>query len=54
MNRLFWQMKYIITVSIAVFVLSTPLLAQEGESDNWKKAQEEMNKYIWRIKCFYG
>ena len=53
MNRLFWQMKYIITVSIAVFVLSTPLLAQEGESDDWKKAQAEMKAMFGGVPVMF-
>jgi AhpD family alkylhydroperoxidase len=54
MNRLFWQMKYIITVSIAVFVLSTPLLAQEGESDAWKKAQAEMKAMFGGVPVMFN
>jgi AhpD family alkylhydroperoxidase len=53
MNKLFWQMKYIITVSIAVFVLSTPLLAQEGESDSWKKAQAEMKAMFGGVPVMF-
>jgi AhpD family alkylhydroperoxidase len=35
MNNLFQNVRYLITVSLAVFVFSTALFAQEGESDSW-------------------
>ena len=54
MNRLFHQMRYIITVSIAVFVLSTPLIAQEGESDDWKKAQAEMKAMFGGVPVMFN
>jgi AhpD family alkylhydroperoxidase len=53
MNRLFFQMRCIITVSIAVFVLSTPLIAQEGESDSWKKAQAEMKAMFGGVPVMF-
>ena len=54
MNRLFGKMKYIITASIAVLVLSTPLLAQEGESDSWKKAQSEMKAMFGGVPVMFN
>ncbi len=54
MNKLLWQMKYIITVSIAVFVLSIPLIAQEGESDSWKKAQAEMKAMFGGVPVMFN
>ena len=53
MNRLFLQMKYVIAVTIAVFVLSTPLLAQEGESDDWVKAQAEMKAMFGSVPVMF-
>ena len=54
MNRLFWKMRYIIAASIAVFVLSTPLLAQEGDSDSWKKAQTEMKAMFGDVPVMFN
>jgi AhpD family alkylhydroperoxidase len=54
MNKLFHQMRYIITVSIAVFVLSTPLIAQDGESDDWKKAQAEMKSMFGGVPVMFN
>ena len=54
MNRLFHQTKCIITVCIAVFVLSTPLLAQEGEADSWKKAQAEMKAMFGEVPVMFN
>ena len=49
MNKLFQQTKCIITVCITVFVLSTPLLAQESDSDSWNKAQAEMKAMFGKV-----
>ena len=54
MNRLFWRMRYIVAASIALFVLSTPLLAQEGESDSWKKAQAEMKVMFGDVPIMFN
>ena len=53
MNRLFHQMKCIITVCIAVFVLSTPLLAQESTSNSWDKAQAEMKAMFGSVPVMF-
>lgn len=47
MNRLFQETKCIIKVCITLFVLSTPLFAQESKSDSWNKTQAE-------IKVLFG
>jgi AhpD family alkylhydroperoxidase len=53
MNRLFHQTKSIITVCIAVFVLSTPLLAQESSSEDWNKAQAEMKAMFGSVPVMF-
>ena len=53
MNRLFHQTKWIITVCIAVFLLSTPLLAQESSSDSWNKAQAEMKAMFGSVPVMF-
>lgn len=54
MNKLFQQTKYIITVCITVFVLSTPLLAQESQTDALKKMQTEMEKAFGTIPFYFN
>ena len=53
MNRLIHQTKCIITVCITVFVLSTPLLAQESSSDDWNKAQAEMKAMFGAVPVMF-
>ena len=53
MNRLFQQTKYIITVCITVFVLSSPLLAQESSSDSWNTAQAEMKAMFGSVPIMF-
>ena len=53
MNLLFHHLKSIITVCITVFVLSTPLLAQESSSDSWNKAQEEMKAMFGSVPVMF-
>ena len=53
MNKLFNHTKFIITVCITVFVLSTPLLAQESSSDSWNKAQEEMKAMFGSVPVMF-
>jgi AhpD family alkylhydroperoxidase len=54
MYKLFHQTKGIIAVCIAVFVLSTPLLAQESESDSWSKAQAEMKSMFGSVPVMFN
>ncbi len=54
MNRLFQKMKCIITVSIILFALSVPLLAQESESDGWNKAQVEMKAMFGSVPVMFA
>lgn len=50
MDRLFHQTKCIITISVIVFVLSTPLLAQANSSDSsWNKAKAEMKAMFGQV-----
>ena len=53
MNLLFHHLKSIITVCITVFILSTPLLAQESSSDSWNKAQEEMKAMFGSVPVMF-
>jgi len=53
MNKLFHQAKCIISVCIAVLVLSTPLLAQESSSDSWNKAQTEMKAMFGSVPVMF-
>ena len=53
MNLLFRHTKIIITVCITVFILSTPLLAQESSSDDWKKAQAEMKEMFGSVPVMF-
>jgi AhpD family alkylhydroperoxidase len=53
MNKLFHHTKFIITVCITVFVLSTPLLAQESSSDDWNKAQAEMKAMFGSVPVMF-
>lgn len=53
MNKLFHQTKWVITVCITVFALSTTLLAQESESDSWKKAQAEMKAMFGGVPVMF-
>jgi AhpD family alkylhydroperoxidase len=53
MNNLFQNVRYLITVSLAVFVFSTALFAQEGESDSWNKAQAEMKSMFGSVPVMF-
>ena len=53
MNRLFKQTKNIITLCIAVIILSTPMLAQESSSDSWNKAQAEMKAMFGSVPVMF-
>ena len=53
MNKLFHRTKFIITVCITVFVLSTPLIAQESSSDSWNKAQAEMKAMFGSVPVMF-
>ena len=53
MNRLFRGVKCVIALSITVFVLSTPLHAQESESDSWNKAQAEMKSMFGSVPVMF-
>lgn len=53
MNNLFHHTRLIITVCTTVFVLSTPLLAQEGSSDSWNKAQAEMKTMFGTVPTMF-
>ena len=53
MNNLFHQAKVIITVCIAVFILSAPLLAQESSSESWTKAQAEMKAMFGSVPVMF-
>jgi AhpD family alkylhydroperoxidase len=54
MNKLYQQTKNIITVCITVFVLSSPLLAQESSSDSWNKAQAEMKEMFGGVPVMFN
>ncbi len=54
MNRLFQETKCIITVCITLFVLSTPLLAQEIESDSWNKTQAEIKTMFGSVQEMFN
>ena len=53
MKKLFRHTKFIITVCITVFILSTPLLAQESSSDSWNKAQAEMKAMFGSVPVMF-
>ena len=53
MKKLFHHTKFIITVCITVFVLSTPLLGQESSSDSWNKAQAEMKAMFGSVPVMF-
>ena len=53
MKLLFRKLRCLITVSITVFVLSTPLLAQHGETDDWKKAQAEIKSMFGSVPVMF-
>jgi len=53
MNNFLKQTKCILTVSIAVFILSTSLLAQESKSDSWDKAQAEMKSMFGSVPVMF-
>ena len=53
MNKFIQQTKCVITVSIAVFILSTSLLAQESKSDSWDKAQAEMKSMFGSVPVMF-
>ena len=53
MHLLFHQLKFIITVVIAVFILSSPMLAQESTSDSWDKAQAEMKAMFGGVPVMF-
>ncbi|UCH66417.1 MAG: carboxymuconolactone decarboxylase family protein [Ignavibacterium sp.] len=53
MNKLIQQTKSIITVCIAVFLLSTLLLAQESSEDSWNKAQAEMKAMFGSVPVMF-
>ena len=53
MNKLFHHTKYIITVCITVFVLSTAVNAQESSSDSWNKAQAEMKAMFGKVPAMF-
>jgi len=53
MNKLFHRTKFIITVCITIFVLSTPLIAQESSSDSWNKAQAEMKAMFGSVPVMF-
>lgn len=54
MYRTYWQWTHILAIFIATLVLSTPLLAQEGESDSWKKAQAEMKAMFGDVPVMFN
>ncbi len=52
MNNTMRLTRSAIAVSIAVFVLSTPLLAQESQTDASKKAEAEMKEAFGKVPSF--
>lgn len=54
MNLLFHHFKSITTVCITLLILSTPLLAQEGEADSWQKAQAEMKAMFGGVPVMFS
>lgn len=53
MNKLFHSTKFLITLCITVFVLSTPVLAQVSSSDSWNKAQSEMKAMFGSVPVMF-
>lgn len=53
MHLLFHQWKFIITVVITVFILSSSMLAQESTSDGWDKAQAEMKAMFGSVPVMF-
>ncbi len=53
MNQLVRQSQFLVAVSIAVIMLSTPLLAQESASDSWNKAQAEMKAMFGSVPVMF-
>jgi AhpD family alkylhydroperoxidase len=53
MNSLLQETRYIITVLITAFVISTPLLAQENTTDDWNKAQTEMKAMMGSVPVMF-
>ena len=53
MKKLFHHTKFIITVCITVFVLSTPLLAQGSSSEDWDEAQAEMKAMFGSVPVMF-
>lgn len=49
MCSLFQKTKFIITVFITVFVISSPIFAQENATDSWDKAQAEMKAMFGQV-----
>ncbi|MFC2103564.1 carboxymuconolactone decarboxylase family protein [Bacteroidota bacterium] len=54
MNKLFLQTGYLITVTIAVFLLSTTIMAQHSDNDDWGKAQEEMKSMFGGVPVMFN
>lgn len=54
MNSLFQTVRHLVTISLTVFVLATPLLAQESEPDNWNKAQVEMKAMFGTVPVMFN
>jgi AhpD family alkylhydroperoxidase len=53
MNKLFCLTKSITTVLITVLILSASMLAQEGESNKWQKAQQEMKEMFGTVPVMF-
>jgi AhpD family alkylhydroperoxidase len=53
MSILFKNVRHLIMVSLAVFILSSTLFAQEGDSENWKKAQAEMKSMFGDVPVMF-
>ena len=53
MYSLIQKTKHVLTVLITVFVVSTPLLAQESATDGWNKAQAEMKAMMGSVPVMF-
>jgi len=53
MSELIQNVRFIITVVISVFIISTTLVAQEAESGGWEKAQAEMKAMFGDVPVMF-
>jgi AhpD family alkylhydroperoxidase len=53
MHPILQQIKNVVTVCITVIVFTLPVLAQEGSSDRWDRAQEEMKAMMGDVPVMF-